>query len=263
MANPARLVQAQLGFWQDYLTLWQNTARRMMGERRAAGDRRGPARPPLQGRGVAGERGLRLHPPVLPALRPLLPERGRRRRRAGREDGAEGGFLHAPVRRRDEPVQLPADQPGGAAPHRRDGRREPAEGPVEPAGGPGARQGPAPHPHDGRHQVPGRREHRGHAGQGRVPERPDAADPVRADDGDGAEAAAADLPALDQQVLHPRPAPEELLRPLGGGAGPHRLRRLLGEPGRAARREGLRRLHAGRRLRRARRHREGDRREGR
>src|SRR5215212_7494146 len=33
MANPARLKQAQLGFWQDYLTLWQNTARRLMGER--------------------------------------------------------------------------------------------------------------------------------------------------------------------------------------------------------------------------------------
>ncbi|RAI58917.1 PHA/PHB synthase family protein [Roseicella frigidaeris] len=32
MANPARLMQAQLGFWQDYLTLWQNTARRIMGE---------------------------------------------------------------------------------------------------------------------------------------------------------------------------------------------------------------------------------------
>ncbi|MCO6418917.1 class I poly(R)-hydroxyalkanoic acid synthase [Siccirubricoccus sp. KC 17139] len=32
MANPAQLVQAQLGFWQDYLTLWQNTARRMLGE---------------------------------------------------------------------------------------------------------------------------------------------------------------------------------------------------------------------------------------
>jgi polyhydroxyalkanoate synthase len=32
MTNPARLVQAQLGFWQDYLTLWQNTARRMWGE---------------------------------------------------------------------------------------------------------------------------------------------------------------------------------------------------------------------------------------
>jgi polyhydroxyalkanoate synthase len=31
MANPARIMQAQIGFWQDYLTLWQNTARRMMG----------------------------------------------------------------------------------------------------------------------------------------------------------------------------------------------------------------------------------------
>jgi polyhydroxyalkanoate synthase len=31
MANPAGLVQAQIGFWQDYMTLWQNTARRMWG----------------------------------------------------------------------------------------------------------------------------------------------------------------------------------------------------------------------------------------
>jgi polyhydroxyalkanoate synthase len=31
MANPARLMQAQIGFWQDYMTLWQNTARRMLG----------------------------------------------------------------------------------------------------------------------------------------------------------------------------------------------------------------------------------------
>ena len=31
MQNPAKLMQAQLGFWQDYMTLWQNTARRMMG----------------------------------------------------------------------------------------------------------------------------------------------------------------------------------------------------------------------------------------
>ena len=31
MANPAKLMQAQIGFWQDYMSLWQNTARRMMG----------------------------------------------------------------------------------------------------------------------------------------------------------------------------------------------------------------------------------------
>ena len=31
MTNPAQLMQAQIGFWQDYMTLWQNTARRIMG----------------------------------------------------------------------------------------------------------------------------------------------------------------------------------------------------------------------------------------
>jgi polyhydroxyalkanoate synthase subunit PhaC len=31
IANPAHLMQAQLGFWQDYMSLWQSTARRMMG----------------------------------------------------------------------------------------------------------------------------------------------------------------------------------------------------------------------------------------
>ncbi len=31
MQNPARMVQAQIGFWQDYVTLWQNTTRRIWG----------------------------------------------------------------------------------------------------------------------------------------------------------------------------------------------------------------------------------------
>ena len=31
MANPARLMQAQMGFWHDYMSLWQSTARRLMG----------------------------------------------------------------------------------------------------------------------------------------------------------------------------------------------------------------------------------------
>jgi polyhydroxyalkanoate synthase len=31
MTNPAKLVQAQIGFWQDYMSLWQSTTRRMMG----------------------------------------------------------------------------------------------------------------------------------------------------------------------------------------------------------------------------------------
>jgi len=31
MSNPANLVLAQIDFWQDHMTLWRNTARRMMG----------------------------------------------------------------------------------------------------------------------------------------------------------------------------------------------------------------------------------------
>jgi polyhydroxyalkanoate synthase len=31
MTNPAKLVQAQLSLWQDYMTLWQSTTRRMLG----------------------------------------------------------------------------------------------------------------------------------------------------------------------------------------------------------------------------------------
>jgi len=31
MAHPGQLMRAQLGFWQDYMTLWQNTTRRIMG----------------------------------------------------------------------------------------------------------------------------------------------------------------------------------------------------------------------------------------
>ncbi|MDQ2802202.1 MAG: class I poly(R)-hydroxyalkanoic acid synthase [Pseudomonadota bacterium] len=31
MADPSKLLHAQMGFWQDYLTLWQNTARRFWG----------------------------------------------------------------------------------------------------------------------------------------------------------------------------------------------------------------------------------------
>ena len=31
MRNPTKMVQAQIGFWQDYMTLWQTTTRRMLG----------------------------------------------------------------------------------------------------------------------------------------------------------------------------------------------------------------------------------------
>ena len=46
MADPSRLVQAQLSLWNDYLTLWQRTAQRFLGGETepmiepSAGDRR-------------------------------------------------------------------------------------------------------------------------------------------------------------------------------------------------------------------------------
>ncbi len=36
MKDPSKLVHAQIGLWQDYMTLWQNTTRRMLGLRSSA-----------------------------------------------------------------------------------------------------------------------------------------------------------------------------------------------------------------------------------
>ena len=98
-----------------------------------------------------------------------------------------------------------------------------------------------------------RTEPRGDARQGRVPERPHPAHPIRADDGGGVRAAAPGRAALDQQVLHSRSRAGESLRQMGGRAGLHRVPRLVGQPRREARAEDLRRLHARRHPRRGRR----------
>ena len=97
-------------------------------------------------------------------------------------------------------------------------------------------------------------------GQGRLPERADAADPVRALDRGGAPAAADDRPALDQQVLHPRPAAQEQLHQVLRRPGLHRVRPVLGQSGREAQPQELRALHVRGAAGGARRDRAGDRR---
>ena len=67
-------------------------------------------------------------------------------------------------------------------------------------------------------------------GRGRLPQRPDRADPVRAADRDGARGAAAVLPAVDQQVLHHGSGAREEPDRVGGPARPHLLRDQLPQP---------------------------------
>jgi hypothetical protein len=76
----------------------------------------------------------------------------------------------------------------------------------------------------------------------------------------GAPAPVADHPAVDQQVLHPRSAREELVHQVGCGPGAHDLRDLVGQPGCHAGGQDLRGLPAPGPARGTRCHRAGDRR---
>ena len=95
-------------------------------------------------------------------------------------------------------------------------------------------------------QSRGRRQHGDDAGQGDLPERADAADPVRAGDGKRAAHAASDRAAVDQQVLHPRSQAGKILHQMVRRSGHHGVRDLLGQSGQEPRRQDLRRLHEGR-----------------
>jgi hypothetical protein len=96
----------------------------------------------------------------------------------------------------------------------------------------------------------------GHRG---LSERPDAAHSVCAHHRESARGAAAHRAAVDQQVLHSRPQPQEVVYLVVRGQGADRLRYLLGQPGCAPRREGFCRLHARRHSRGADPDREADR----
>ena len=100
---------------------------------------------------------------------------GRAARRA--QQGADGTFA-APGGRRDEPGQLPRDQPRGDAARARQRRRQPGRRACACSCGDLAQ---GPHLDDRRRGLRGRPQRRDHAGQRRVRERADAADPVRAD----------------------------------------------------------------------------------
>ena len=122
MRDPAKLVQAQIGFWQDYMTLWQNTTRRMFGiENPDARHRSRSEGPPLQKDNAWKEN--EVFDFIKQDLFAVGPLRSGRRQPCGRTDAEnrpEGGFLLSPVRRCDEPKQFPDDQSGSPSQDRRD-----------------------------------------------------------------------------------------------------------------------------------------------
>ena len=203
------------------------------GLRGRAGDRAGQGRPALPARAVVGERGLRLHQAELPAVGALPARHGKGCGGAGRHHPAQARVPYPPAGRCAVAVQLRPHQPRGGGGDHGERRRQSGQGAGEPARRSRARQGRAQGQHDRPQRVRARQEHRHHARQGGLPERADAAHPVHAHDQAGRPAAATDHSALDQQVLHPRPAAQEQLHQVLRRPGQDRLRDLLGQSGRA------------------------------
>ena len=212
---------------------------------RRAGRRAWCRRPALSRSGLDRELVLRSSQAVLPAHRRLHSVGCGGRARPRREGCPKTRLLHAPIRRCPGADQLSRHQSGGAERDRRDEGRERRAGLAQPARRPRSQRRPLRAPHVGREPLHPGRDHRRDSGKGGLPERPHAADPVCAGDGDGVPPAAPHRAALDQQVLRARPEAEELLRALGGLEGLHGLHDLLGQPGRAAHGQDLRGLHGG------------------
>ena len=143
--------------------------------------------------------------PVLPAHAAVVAQRddGRPwRQRAEREDRR---VRHAPVARRLFAVEPSAPQSRSRRAHAGGNGHEPRPRRAELPRGLGAHGG---RPRAGGNRgVSGRARDRGHAGQGRLPQSPDRADPVRAGHRHRAARAGAHRSGVDHEVLHPRLEP--------------------------------------------------------
>ena len=160
---------------------------------------------------------------------------GAQRRGARSAHPQEGRVLRAADQQRDRAVEFRAHQSGSAARDAGVQRRQPGARHEDAGGGHRGRPRHAAHPPVRSGQSRRRRQHGDDAGQGDLPERADAADPVHADHGERAAHAAPDRAALDQQVLHPRSEAGKILHQMVRRSGHHRVRDLLGQSGQGAR----------------------------
>ena len=185
---------------------------------------------------------------------------GQERRRPRSAHPQEGRVLRSADHQRDRAVEFRPHQSGSAARDAGVERRQPRSRHEDAGGRHRGRPRQLAHPPVRSVQPRGRRQHGDDAGQGDLPERADAADPVHADHGTRAAHAAPDRAAVDQQILHPRSEAGKILHQMVRRSGHHGVRDLLGQSGQGTRQEDLRRLHEGRPAHGDGRDRKGDRR---
>ena len=215
------------------------------GQAGVPGCRAGAGRQPLQRSGVEPQPLLRFLEADLSHHDALAGGHARQDRGSRRAHAPAGELLPEAGRERLLSLQLPADQPRGPA---RDGpveRAEPGAGHGQPRARHGAFGRPPQHQPDRCRCVRGGTQRRHGAGQGHLPERHHPAHPVHPVHRQGVRAAAADRAAVDQQVLHPRSGPGEVLHQVRGVEGLYRVRGELGQSGREPRAQDLRGLHEG------------------
>ena len=133
MRDPAKLVEAQMALWRSYVDIWHQTTLRFLGEQSEPVAEPLPEDRRFKDAAWQESAAFRFHQAIISGDRALDAVDGQPGRRARREDREEGRFLYPPVRRRHGAVELRHDQPRGAARDDRERRREPAEGPGEPA----------------------------------------------------------------------------------------------------------------------------------
>ena len=201
----------------------------------AAGDRALAARQALQRPRMEIEPVLRFRDAALSADHAMGAGPGAQRRRPRSAHPQEGRVLRPADHQRAGAVEFRAHQSGSAA--RDAGLQRRQSGSRHEDAGRRHRGRPrhAAHPPVRSLQSRGRRQHGDDAGQGDLPERADAADPVRAGDGKRAAHAASDRAAVDQQVLHPRSQAGKILHQMVRRSGHHGVRDFLGQPGQAPR----------------------------
>ena len=173
--------------YPSYMELWNNTLRRMMGETVDPVAKPETRRHPLQGPGVVGQPLFRLLEAGLSAHHAVGREDARRDARSRRahartRPNSYCGRSRARCRRRTSrsPIRK------WCARRSRPTARNLVEGMQQLARRRGAIRRPAEDQPDRHQRLRGRPQPRGHARQGGLPERPDPAHPVHADDREGA-----------------------------------------------------------------------------